>query len=118
MIIQYCNAVTHLVLPIISPIFSSMCGPTNYKKSVLCMDQSDKVANPARESAEQGKLIVSCSRSRLKSWSRETGSAVPFRVSLLTILNAQVEPGACSRVNQMTQYGVHCRDHLFDSVPF
>ena len=29
------------------------------------------------------KLIFSCPRSRLRIWSRETGSAVPSRVSLL-----------------------------------
>ena len=35
-------------------------------------------------------------RSRLRIWSREAGSVVPSRVSLL-ILNTQVESGACSR---------------------
>ena len=35
-------------------------------------------------SAEQGNLIFLCPRSRLRIWSRKTGSAVvPFRVSLL-----------------------------------
>ena len=35
-------------------------------------------------SAEQGKLIFHyCSRSRLRIWSRETGSALPSRISLL-----------------------------------
>ena len=34
-------------------------------------------------SAEQGKWIFPCPRSRLITWSRETGSAVPSRVSLL-----------------------------------
>ena len=34
-------------------------------------------------SAEQGKRIFSCPRSRLIIWSRQTGSAVPSRVSLL-----------------------------------
>ena len=33
-------------------------------------------------SAEQGKLMFPCLRSRLRIWSRETGSAVPSRVSL------------------------------------
>ena len=58
-----------------------MCSHT-YSKS---MDQPGKVANPARStwSAEQGKLIFSCSSSRLRIWSRETGSAVTSRVSLL-----------------------------------
>ena len=34
-------------------------------------------------SAEQGKRIFSCPRACLRIWSRETGSAVPSRVSLL-----------------------------------
>ena len=51
-----------------------------YSKS---MDHAGKVANPARGQLEQGKLIVPYPRSRLKIWSRETGSAVPSRVSLL-----------------------------------
>ena len=38
--------------------------------------------------AEQGKIIIHCPRSRLGVWSRESGSAVPSRVSLLiSILN-------------------------------
>ena len=47
-------------------------------------------------SAEQGKLIFPCPRSRLRIWSRETGSAVPSRVSL-PILYTQAESGAHSR---------------------
>ena len=46
--------------------------------------------------AEQGKLIFLCPRSRLRIWSRGTGSAVPFRVSLL-VLHTQAEPGAYLR---------------------
>ena len=34
------------------------------------------------QSAEQGKTIFPCPRSRLRIWSRETGSAVPSRVIL------------------------------------
>ena len=46
--------------------------------------------------AEQGKCIIRCPRSRLRIWSRETGSAVPSRVSLLiSILRA--ESSACLR---------------------
>ena len=38
--------------------------------------------------AEQGKLTICCPRSRLRVWSRESGSAVPSRVTLLiSILN-------------------------------
>ena len=47
------------------------------------MDQPGKVANPARGQLNRGKLISLCSRARLRIWSRETGSAVPSRVSLL-----------------------------------
>ena len=41
-------------------------------------------------SAEQGKWIFSCPRSRIKNWSPETGSAVPSRVSPL-IIHTQAE---------------------------
>ena len=37
-------------------------------------------------SAEQGKIIFPCPRSRLRIWSRETGSAVPSRVGLLIFI--------------------------------
>ena len=47
-------------------------------------------------SAEQEKGILPCPRSRLRIWSRETGSAVPSRVSLL-ILHVQAQSGPYSR---------------------
>ena len=47
-------------------------------------------------SAEQGKLIFPCPRTCLRIWSRETGSAVPSRVSLF-ILHTQAESGAYLR---------------------
>ena len=47
-------------------------------------------------SAEQGKMHFPCPRSRLRIWSRETGSAVPSRVSPL-ILHAQAKSGAYTR---------------------
>ena len=46
------------------------------------MDQPGKVANPARGQLNREK-IFSCPRACLIIWSRETGSAVPSRVSLL-----------------------------------
>ena len=46
-------------------------------------------------STGQGKMHLPCPRSRLRIWSRETGSAVPSRVSPL-ILHAQAESGAYS----------------------
>ena len=47
-------------------------------------------------SAKQGKLIFPCPRTCLRIWSRETGSAVPSRVSLL-ILHTQAESCAYLR---------------------
>ena len=87
-------------------------------------------------SAEQVKLKFPCPRSRLRIWPRETGSAVPSRVSLLIsilrlnlvlthgippefrggvhlfILNRHT-PSGQSRVYRVTQLrtdGVHCRE--------
>ena len=48
-------------------------------------------------SAEQGKMIFPCSRSCLRIWSRETGSAVPSRVSLLVSI---------LRLNLVLTYGI------------
>ena len=48
-------------------------------------------------SAEQGKLIFPCPRSRLRIWSRETGLAVPSRVSLLISI---------LRLNLVLTYGI------------
>ena len=55
------------------------------------MDHPGKVANPAR-----GRLNSenNCPCSRLRIWYRETGSAVPSRVSLLISIHTQAEPGA------------------------
>ena len=47
------------------------------------MDQPGKVANPVRGQLNREKLIFPCSRACLRIWFRETGSAVPSRVSLL-----------------------------------
>ena len=86
-------------------------------------------------SAEQGKIIFPCTRSRLRILSRETGSAVPSRISLL-ILHSQSEsvallteflpisaaasiffyrhtPSGHSRVYRVTRLridGIHCRE--------
>ena len=55
-----------------------------YSKST--MDQPGKAVNPAVVT-EQGKLIFPCPLSRLRIWSRETGSAVLSRVrQLMSIL--------------------------------
>ena len=62
-------------------------------------DQPGKVDNPARRGqlAEQGKRIFPCTRSRLRIWPRETGSAVPPRVSLLISI---------LRLNLVLTYGI------------
>ena len=86
--------------------------------------------------AEQGKTIFSCPRSRQRIWSRETGSAIPSRVSLLiSILRLNLvltygippefrggvhlwnrhTPSGQSRVYRVTQLptdGVHCRESV------
>ena len=75
-----------------------------YSKS---KDQPGKVANYSL-SAEQEKLISPCPRLRQRISSRETGSAVPSRVSLLISI---------LRLNLVLTYGIppDFRDgvHLF-----
>ena len=62
------------------------------------MDQPGKVANPARGQLNRENRIFPCPRSCLRIWSRETGSAVPSRVSLLiSIILSQAESGAYLR---------------------
>ena len=54
-------------------------------------DQPGTVVNPARcQQLERENDLFLCPRMRLRVWSRETGSAVPSRVSLL-ILHSQAE---------------------------
>ena len=60
-------------------MYVGMHGHT-YSKSI---DQPGKVANPARGQLDMEIDISLCPRSRLVIWSRETGSSVPPRVSLL-----------------------------------
>ena len=56
-----------------------------YSKS---MDQPGKVTSPARGQLNRKHeyLVCFCPCSRLRIWSRETGSAVPSRVSLLIFI--------------------------------
>ena len=54
------------------------------------------VFNPACGQLKREKMNFPCPRSRLRIWSRYTGSAVPSRVSPL-ILHAQAESGAYSQ---------------------
>ena len=60
-------------------------------------DQPGKVANSARGQLNRKKIISPCPRSRLRIWSRETGSAVPSRVSLLISI---------LRLNLVVTYGI------------
>ena len=70
-----------------------MCMVITYTKS---MDQPGKVANPARGQLNREKKNP-CPRSRLRIWPRETGSAVPPRVSLLISI---------LRLNLVLTYGI------------
>ena len=54
------------------------------------MDQTGKVANPARGQLNRGKCVFPCPRSRLRIWSRESGLTVSSLVSPL-ILQTQAE---------------------------
>ena len=97
-------------------------------------DQPGKVVNPARRQLNR-KNKCPYPRSRLRIWSRETGSAVPPRVSLLSsihrlnrVLTYEIPPDfrggvfislnrhpplGQSRVYRITQLrtdGVHCRE--------
>ena len=85
----------------INTVQSSMLYGNTYSKR---MDQPGKVVNPTRgqlnrenEYFPQGKLIFPCPRSRLRIWSRETGSAVPSRASLLISI---------LRLNTVLTYGI------------
>ena len=54
------------------------------------------VVNPVCGQLNREKMKFPCPRSRLRNWSRETGSAILSHVSRL-ILHAQAESGAYSR---------------------
>ena len=60
------------------------------------MDQPGKVANPARGQLK-GKIIFLRPRACLRIWSRETGSTVQSRVSLLISI---------LRLNLVLTYGI------------
>ena len=73
------------------------------------MDQPGKVANPARgQLSKENKYFPVPVRACLRIWSRETGSAVPSRASLLISI---------LRLNLVLTYGIppDFRDgvHLF-----
>ena len=114
----------------------SVCMVITYSK---CIDQPSKVANPARgQLNRENEYFPVRVRSRLRIWPRETGSAVPSRVSLLIsilrlnlvltcgiptdfrggvhlfILNCHTSPGKSGvyRVTQWRTDGVHCRESV------
>ena len=60
----------------------------------VCMYQPGKVANSARGQLNRENITFPCSRSRLRIWSRETGSAVPRQPAHL---HTQAESGAYLR---------------------
>ena len=64
---------------------------------ILCM-QSIMVANPARGQLNLQDFLFACPLSRLRIWPRETGLAVPSRVSQF-IVHPQAESGAYSRAS-------------------
>ena len=61
------------------------------------MDQPGKVANPARGQLNRENSIFPCPCACLRIWPRETGSAVPSRVSLLISI---------LRLNLVLTYGI------------
>ena len=61
------------------------------------MGQPGKVANPARGQLNRENEYIPCPRSRLRIWSRKTGSAVLSRVSLLISI---------LRLNLVLTYGI------------
>ena len=73
------------------------------------MDQQGKVANPARGQLNR-EVLISCPRSRMRTSSRETGSAVPSRVSLLISI---------LRLNLVLTYGIppEFRGHTTSGLP-
>ena len=75
-----------------------MCVCTVITYSSKSKDQPGKVliVNPASDQVNV-EMNISCPRSRLRIWSRETGSAVPSRVSLLISIQ---------RLNLVFTYGI------------
>ena len=75
---------TEITVMYVWPVLSAKNGSTGYGCEICPW------------SASQGKWCFPCPRSRLRIWSRETGSAVPCRVISL-ILHTQAESGAYLR---------------------
>ena len=78
-----------------------LCMVTTYSKG---KDQPGKVANPARGQLEQGKCIFPRPRSRLRMWSRGTGSAVPPRVKPSQLSRCACAVSSLFHQNQSREY--------------
>ena len=61
------------------------------------MDQPGMVVNPVHGQFNTRQGCFPCPRSRLRIWSRETGSTAPSRASLLILHTHEAESGAYSR---------------------
>ena len=72
------------------------CGLGICMVSTFSREWINREKDPARRQLNRENCIFSFPRSRLRTWSSETGSAVPFCASLL-ILDAQIEFSAYSR---------------------
>ena len=88
------------------PLFFSREGFSRYFPSSIMMSNFCVLINVSF-STYQGKLILSCPRSRLRIWSRETASVVPSR-----ILHAQAESGAYLRSSSRCNISVKLYNRL------
>ena len=83
-----CNPLTHTVRDEVGMFYLGYKILCRLAHVCICMvitysrDQPGKVANPARGQLNREKIFP-CPRACLRIWSRETGSAVPSRASLL-----------------------------------
>ena len=79
------------------------------------MNQSENSCRSCSLSAKHEKGTFHCPRFYMRVWSRETGSAVPFRVGPL-ILHTQPETGAYSRDSSL--FPPIMRPHIIPSTAF
>ena len=74
------------------------------------------VDNPAWSAKNRGKMFFFLSpRSRLRIWSRETGSAYPFRASTL-ILHSQADSVWCCLPTESLQLSTTASIYLYETV--
>ena len=78
----------------------------------LCMYYVQSSLPSSSWSAEQGKWIFTCPRSRLRIWSRKTASAVLSRVSLIILhCHTQAESHACYTRNRVNPEFIGSRNY-------